>query len=453
MAAEYVAVVDRMTIGQWSQVGVRPAQKGKPLGAKSKHRELSALRTFFRDGQEWEWFKVRFDPQRCFATPRSIRARIAPNPRIIEDDLWAKLLWAGLNLTVEDLPLGRLGQLDRARSVHYYPLELVRAMVIIWLFAGLRADEIYRLRLGCVRWQPTEEPPEGNTIITSDAAPAKRGVCLLEVPVNKTSTAFTKPVDPLIGEAIAEWEKVRPVQKPLLDSKTGEMVNLLFMYRGKYIGRNYLNRRVIKLLCHKAGIPESDRLGNITSHRARSTIASQLFNAREPMSLFELQQWLGHSSPASTQYYAKISPTKLTKAYSEAGYFEHNVRSIKVLIDQEALKQGAAANGEAWKFYDLGHGYCTYDFFDQCPHRMACAKCAFYRPKGSSQAQLLEAKANLLHLRQDIPLTNEERAAVDDGLKALEQLCLQLADTPTPAGPTPREMLLAGKKHLPMVAE
>ncbi len=96
--------------------------------------------------------------------------------------------------------------------------------------------------------------------------------------------------------------------------------------------------------------------------------------------------------------------------------------------------------GEPWRFYDLGHGYCTYDFFDQCPHRMACAKCSFYRPKGSTQAQLLEAKANLLRMQQRVPLTEEERAAVDDGLAALERLCARLADVPTPAGPTPRQL-------------
>jgi hypothetical protein len=71
---------------------------------------------------------------------------------------------------------------------------------------------------------------------------------------------------------------------------------------------------------------------------------------------------------------------------------------------------------------------------------MACAKCSFYRPKGSSQAQLLEAKANLLRLKQAIPLTDDERAAVDDGLDALGRLCAQLADVPTPAGPMPREL-------------
>jgi hypothetical protein len=87
-----------------------------------------------------------------------------------------------------------------------------------------------------------------------------------------------------------------------------------------------------------------------------------------------------------------------------------------------------------------GHGYCTYDFFDQCPHRMACAKCSFYLPKDSTKAQLLEAKANLLRLRQDIPLADAELSAVEDGLTAHEQLLAKLADVPTPAGPTPRQL-------------
>jgi hypothetical protein len=69
------------------------------------------------------------------------------------------------------------------------------------------------------------------------------------------------------------------------------------------------------------------------------------------------------------------------KSYSDAGYFGRNLRAIEVLIDQEKVRNGVGA-AEAWKFYDLGHGYCTYDFFDQCPHRMACAKCSFYNPKG-----------------------------------------------------------------------
>ncbi|MGW7423585.1 hypothetical protein ACWGJB_26715 [Streptomyces sp. NPDC054813] len=89
---------------------------------------------------------------------------------------------------------------------------------------------------------------------------------------------------------------------------------------------------------------------------------------------------------------------------------------------------------------DLGHGWCTYTFFEQCPHRMACARCDFYTPKGSSKAQLLEAKENLQRMLASIPLTEDERAAVDDGQTAMEALLARLTDISTPAGPTPREL-------------
>jgi len=157
------------------------------------------------------------------------------------------------------------------------------------------------------------------------------------------------------------------------------------------------------------------------------------------MSLFELQEWLGHRSSESTRHYARITPTRLAKSYEDAGYFARNLRAIEVLVDQNAIRMGKTAE-EPWKYYDLGHGYCTYDFFDQCPHRMACAKCSFYVPKNSSKALLLEGKANLLRLRQEIPLNNAELKAVDEGIAAHEELAARLADMPTPDGETPRQI-------------
>ena len=316
----------------------------------------------------------------------------------------------------------------------HYRFELVRAFVVTWLFAGLRINEITRLRLGCVRWQHVDvATPKTEQTLHRDT------ICFLEVPVNKTGRAFTKPVDRLVGEAIAAWEKVRQQQSKLTDSKTGELVDFLFLDEMRRVSLRYLDSSIIPMLCRKAGIPINDVRGRITSHRARSTIASQLFNAKEPMTLFELQEWLGHSSPEATQHYVKTTPTKLAKSYADAGYFARNLRAIEVLIDQESVRNGRAAT-EPWKFYDLGHGYCTYDFFDQCPHRMACAKCSFYLPKESTKAQLLEAKANLLRLRHDIPLADAELSAVEDGLAAYEELLSKLADVATPAGPTPRQL-------------
>ena len=441
LTLEFATAVDRLKVGQWASRSLPPELVDKPIKPKAKAHLFSTMRMFFRDCQEWEWIPRRFDPLRCFATPRSIKALVGPDPRIIADDIWAKLLWAGLNLTADDLASRSLAP-SRPRE-HRYPLEMVKAIVIVWLFCGLRRNEISRLRVGCIRWQSNSR-----LLPQTDSATPPDAICLLDIPTNKTGTAFTKPVDRVVGEAIKQWERIRPTQPSTVDTKTGELVNYLFTYRSYRVGLDYLNRTVIPLLCYKAGVPLQDARGSITTHRARSTIASQLANAKDPMTLLELQQWLGHRSPESTRHYVMVSPTKLAKSYTDAGYFGRNVRTIEVLIDQAVVTSGAAATGEPWKFYDLGHGYCTYDFFDQCPHRMACAKCAFYRPKGSSQAQMLEAKANLLRMKQEIPLSEEEQAAIDDGLAALEKLCEKLADTPTPAGPTPRNL-----HALPMYSE
>ena len=315
----------------------------------------------------------------------------------------------------------------------------MQALSVVWLFAGLRSDEIVRLRVGCVRWQSDDVfLPASHEVLPKDV------VCLLDVPVHKTGTAFTKPVDPVVGEAIAAWERVRPQQPAMTDQKTAEVVDFLFCYRAGLVPKNYLNRSLIPQLCRKAGVPLHDVRGSITSHRARATIASQLFNAREPMSLFELQAWLGHRSPTSTQHYVAITPTKLAKAYADAGYFARNLRAVEVLIDQDSIRTGAAAAGAPWRYYDLGHGLCTYEFFDQCPHRMACARCDFYVPKASSLCQLIEAKDSLLRLQREIALTEEECAAADGDLKVVDQLMAKLGDQPTPSGQTPLQLARCG---------
>jgi hypothetical protein len=58
----------------------------------------------------------------------------------------------------------------------------------------------------------------------------------------------------------------------------------------------------------------------------------------------------------------------------------------------------------------------------------------------NAAALFLEGKKNLLRLQQDIPLTEAEANAVEDGVNAFAKLLAQLTDVPTPAGPTPRQL-------------
>ena len=71
------------------------------------------------------------------------------------------------------------------------------------------------------------------------------------------------------------------------------------------------------------------------------------------------------------------------------------------------------------------------------PASDGCARCDFYIPKDSTKFQLLEAKENLQRMLVTVPLTDDERAMVEDGQAALDSLVNKLAEVPSPAGPTP----------------
>jgi integrase len=242
--AEWVAAVDRLTVGDYVQrrEGLA-ARAGAPIAPRTKQGILTATRVFFRDCQEWEWIPRRFDPNRALAVPRSVAALIGTNPRVIADEVWAKLLWAGLNPAPADLPGNSADT--------YYPMELICAVTLTWLFSGLRSNEISRLRVGCIRWQHDGLPIPGDSrdILAEDA------VCLLDVPVHKTGTAFTKPVDPIVGQAIEAWQALRPEQPKRLDRKTAEHVNMLFSVGAQPVAKEYINHSIIPALCGKAGVP------------------------------------------------------------------------------------------------------------------------------------------------------------------------------------------------------
>ncbi len=136
----------------------------------------------------------------------------------------------------------------------------------------------------------------------------------------------------------------------------------------------------------------------------------------------------------------KVDPTKLASRVAKAGYLEQNMATIEVLLDQDAVINGAASRGEVWKYYDLGHGFCTNPFWASCAHRMACARCPFYRPKTDSVEQLVEGKANLVRMLEFVQLTEDEKLLLTEGIELHQQLLEKLVDVPTPAGPTPREL-------------
>ena len=367
VCADFLAAVDKLTVGDWvlaSFSHVRQRNRGKPIDANSKRTIYHTVRRFLGDVQLWGWATLRCNPRYHLATPSSVLRLSGVNPRAIDDAIWLKLVWASLNLE----------EADRLSDIHY-SIELLRAVAVVWTHAGLRGNEILRLRLGCARAQ--------DDAVVDEAGVTPAGtLSYLDVPASKTFRAYTKPVALVVKERIDAWAAIRPEQGLLTDDLTGERVPLLFQHRGRGLGKKLLNGTIIPMLCAKAGLLPQDSMGAITSHRGRASAVTALASVPQGMTLPELMAWCGHGSPKSTMHYIRVRPTRLASAFAKADQLAHMVR---VLIDQEAVLSGAARDGAPWKFYDLGHSYCTNPFWSTCPHRMACVGCSFNLPKELSE--------------------------------------------------------------------
>lgn len=80
------------SIGRRSASG-RPARQHRRHASVSLLSQPPRLRHSLRYGSfsvtARTWIPIRFNPYQALATPRSVRCLIGPDPRIIQDDVWA----------------------------------------------------------------------------------------------------------------------------------------------------------------------------------------------------------------------------------------------------------------------------------------------------------------------------------------------------------------------------
>lgn len=248
---------------------------------------------------------IPFEPAIFLRTPLELLKACGPDPKVIEWDTWLRLEQAGLSLTQADLP--RLAELPEGYHAEAtYPLKLVRALAAVWLFGGLRRDEIGRLPIGCTRCLTTlpQSPPPA-------AGPAP-GIVSLRVPANKSGGPFDKAVDARLDSELKAWERCQRARS----SPQAQQPELLFVWQGRPLRVNYINQVLIPLLCRKAGLSNYDAQGRLTCHRARATLATYLYKRGVP--LRHIQQWLGHNSPHSLIYYIKTDKASMSNQIGEA---------------------------------------------------------------------------------------------------------------------------------------
>lgn len=222
LAAEYVADTMQATVGQWASHPGTKTRLGQPLTAAGKANRLDGLRSFFCDLIEWEWITPRFDPRRVLSLPGPLRAQLGPNPRIIDDAAWAKLMAAGLTLTDADLTPDMAPARDPSphaagRRRKRYPVEMTRALVGAWLFAGCRIDE---LRAG---WSWTASYGIKATTSTPDAP--TRSVCcgcLRTRPPGRSASPSTpsSAISSTHGNRSGQPSPTLPTARPGCDANT-----------------------------------------------------------------------------------------------------------------------------------------------------------------------------------------------------------------------------------------
>ncbi|WP_260514570.1 tyrosine-type recombinase/integrase [Serratia fonticola] len=411
--ASFIAALGRLSVDELSLTSSprqhASSRSGQPMMSNSRASFLYALRRFFVDYELWGWGRLQLSPYRHLATPNTPAFSRGVNPRVIDDPVWLRLIWASLNLRPEDMLTG----------IHY-PFAMHQAMAVIWTHAGLRQNEILRLTTGCVQAQREDIVQEDGGIIPAGT------LCYLSVPAGKTSKAFVKPVAAIVKKYVDLWLQERPAEQAALnDERTGEKVRYLFQFRGRQAGSAMLNNTLIPILCARAGVPCEDSRGRITSHRGRASAVTALASVPQGMTLHELMEWSGHSCPRSTLHYIRIRPTRLAAAFVKADKISH---MIGVLIDHDS--QAMSETGPAL-YYDLGELYCTNPFWSSCPHRMACIGCDFSLPKTSARAVALESRASIRRYLEEVPLTPDEQAIANGDIEKLDAFISKIPDKPT----------------------
>jgi len=421
----------------------RRNELGKPLGAQGLARYLFVLRRFLNDlmrqphaifGKPARKTILDFIPADVLAIPNHIkRALDAVDPRDINLRIWARLAIAAATLSPGDLP-------QRAR----YPLSFYRALALVWVTSARRPNEIARLGVDCLRedWEPSmlnEEdqlvehltiPRSGSRSSQEELAERSSKIYYLHIPSSKMRGSFWIWIPDYVASAIETWNHERPSkQKKLLDRKERKEVEYLFCYKDARVGKDFINRALIPVLCAKAGVEIEDARGRITGHRGRSTRLTLL--RKNGVSLDDLAEYAGHANSKTIRHYARQDNFQLHRIIKDA---DDVSRILEGVVEIQAAAQGLPAL--RWFIgYDTDGEpeYCANQVYHTCPHRLDCPKCGMFI--GGEKAKLLHEGENTLPISSKVPMTPIERCTANGDEVGAEACQTTLKDIPAPETP------------------
>ncbi|GAA3742146.1 hypothetical protein GCM10022225_27170 [Plantactinospora mayteni] len=258
----------------WVATGYRNYRTGQPVSVSTQVHTISALNVFLRKTLAWGWDDV---PDRPLLSHLDMPKQVKTVPRY--------------------LPAPELDAIVEA--IHALADPYQRAACLIARWVGPRRSEIRRLELDCLDAYPDGHPR-------------------LRIPAGKTYTERTVPLHPEAADALRvciEQTGARH-QRPLIDEVTGKPTQYVFQLRGRLLSDYFLFDSALQQACDHAGLVDADGAKTVTSHRFRHTVGTQL--AEEGARIQTIMAILGHTSPAMSLFYARISDTAVLHDYQTA---------------------------------------------------------------------------------------------------------------------------------------
>src|SRR6266568_360251 len=143
------------------------------------------------------------------------------------------------------------------------------------------------------------------------------------------------------ADAIARWQAERgQTRSALFDQKDREFAQLLFVHRGKGMGLPFLNRRLIPVLCDKAGVAPRDAEGAYTAHRGRSARISMLHACG--LELEDLAAYAIHKNTETIKKYARRNPIHLHRRVAQADTLSTVIEDSTTLRQRHRAHQRCA---------------------------------------------------------------------------------------------------------------
>jgi hypothetical protein len=309
-------------------------------------------------------------------------------------------------------------------------------MALLWVSTARRPNELLRLRVDCVRreWEPDMRDDAGEPLPPgAEAVGEAQGtkVHYLHIPSSKYGGPGWIWLPRYTADAIARWQAERGAGRaPLYDAKDRAFAELLFSHRGKRMGATFLNRRLIPLLCAKAGVTPRDAEGAYTAHRGRSARISMLHACG--LELDDPAAYAIHKDTRTIRKYARRHPIHLHRRVARADTLS---TVIEGLYDPDAARRGAPA--VRWFLgYDADGApqFCALPAHHTCPHRLDCVRCGLF--VGGDRARLVHDDPALLTVTAEVPMTEAQRLLTEGQHAAVERALAALREVPPPAPPS-----------------